>query len=110
MANRFKGEVDVKAGGDTFTLRFGVNAMVALEEELGVKTEDLQEHLQDNFSLGLLRTIFRIGLQQHHPDITDAATGDLLDEIGIESEQVEGQDHVLVIDEKSDNVYNHEVW
>lgn len=77
MANKFRGEVPLKAGDDTYTLRFGTNEMVELEEKYGSL-----EAFKGSTGVKDVRFALTVGLRRHHPEITEADVGDLMDKVG----------------------------
>lgn len=83
MANPLRGEVGFEADGKSYTLRFGTNELVSLEQRLGVKARQFGEVLADA-SFEQVRAIFTIGLQRHHNGTTDEAAGDVMDAIGLQ--------------------------
>ena len=74
--------VDVE--GQTYRLVFGINALVALEESLDLKIDQLAAALggQDGVSFKLLREVFWASLQEHHEGITKMEAGSLMTAIG----------------------------
>lgn len=84
MANPHKGEVALKAGGATYTLRFSVNALVELEEAAGKGIIVLSQELSsvETMTLGLVRKVLWAGLREHHPDLDLKAAGELILEAG----------------------------
>ena len=83
MANPMKGEVGFTAGGEQYALIYTINALVTLEQKLGVTTAQIGELLGANLSMGNLRTLFWAGLLERH-DCTEEGAGELISEIGIQ--------------------------
>lgn len=54
------------ANGVTYTLHFGIAAMVAIEKELGVPLAKLGETLKSP-TIAMVRDLFAAALIQHHP-------------------------------------------
>lgn len=88
MANKERGEVELQAGGKTYTLRFGFNEMAAVETVLGV---NFFEHLMPKFQNPVKicaaewRALFYAALQGGgHTDVTLMAAGGLLTQLGLE--------------------------
>ena len=78
MANAIKGEVSFPAGEETYTFVFDFNAICELETEIeggDFASADLQKP-------SVIRKVFCIGLQAHHPDIDEKAAGAIIHEIG----------------------------
>jgi hypothetical protein len=78
-----KGEVGFTAGADDYIIVYPINALVALEEKLGVSTGQIGSLLGEGFSMGNLRTMFWAGLLARH-QMSETEAGDLISEIGIE--------------------------
>lgn len=78
-----------EANGATHSLQFGINALVALEEALGVPTSEIGDKLsgKDGKPVGLkdMRMIFRCGLIENWPEgePTEKEAGTLMTEIGL---------------------------
>lgn len=83
MANPMKGEVGFTAGGEQYALIYTINALVTLEQKLGVTTAQIGELLGANLSMGNLRTLFWAGLLERH-DCSEEGAGELISEIGIQ--------------------------
>ena len=83
-ANRLRGEYPLRVGEKTYTLRYGVNALIALSEGLGCKTimEIGQRLSSDRISFRDLRMLLKAALERHHPEISETDVGDLIDEMG----------------------------
>ena len=80
MANPHKGDVAFDAGGKSYTLRFSVDAICALEEAAGKGIVALSGELGDptKISMGLLRKIVWAGLREHHAGIDLKTAGELV--------------------------------
>jgi len=86
MTNPLRGHIDLAAGDTTLTLRFSVNAIVAVEDALDVpivKVADLFTDVE-NLRIGKLRTLFRCALVDTHPELTDEQAGELMEVAGME--------------------------
>lgn len=85
MGNPLRGEVSFQTSERTYTLRYGTNELVVLEETLGISMQGLEAFLAEpaNVNLKLLRSLFRIGLLGCEPELTDAAAGEIMDSIGL---------------------------
>ncbi len=84
MSNPHKGELSFATGGKTFTFVFSINAVCALEDELGMGVNAIAAMLSDpkQMRLGLMRSLFRCGLSDNHPDVDDAEAGRLMSALG----------------------------
>ena len=85
MGNPNLGEVDFELGGTTHTLRYGVNEHIAVQAALGI--EDDAEYwdivgTKLSISLLALRKIMLHGLRASEPEITEAAAGNYVTELG----------------------------
>ena len=82
MANPNRGEVELKAGDDTYTLVFTINALCDIEEaHPGLNI------LGDISKLSNIRYLLLAGLCARHPDIKKADAGNILQEAGFEATQ-----------------------
>jgi len=77
MANELQGEVDLRIGDKTYTLKFTRNAMADVESLFGGRP--FNEVLADR-SVSVLRACLWAGLKRHHSGIDLLAAGDLMDE------------------------------
>lgn len=78
MANPARGEVGFDAGGESYTLKYGVNALAEIERAFGVKMRELAPVLADP-TIDQVLVLIRCGLR---PRRDAEAVGDLIDEIG----------------------------
>jgi len=80
MANPHKGETGFDAGGVSYTLRFSVDAICALEEIAGKGVVAIAADLSDpeRVSMSLLRKVLWAGLRQHHAELDLQAAGELI--------------------------------
>lgn len=84
-----RGIVKFEAGGSTYSLQYSINALVALEEDLGVTVAEIGTKLsgKDGKQVGLkdMRTLFRCGLIEHWPDgePTVKQAGSLMTDVGL---------------------------
>jgi hypothetical protein len=91
-ANKMRGVVEFKdSAGLVWRLRFRTNEMIALAQEFRVPSNELQGHLAALSSKGMavedVRTVLKVALGAHHPNVSDAMAGDLMDEIGAVAEE-----------------------
>lgn len=84
MANKAKGEVALKTKDQVYTLRYTVNALCDLEDQLGAGINDILKEFQteDTLRIRTIRTVLWAGLKDKHPDITIAQAGDIITDAG----------------------------
>lgn len=87
MANPNRGEVDLIAGDQTYTMRMSINAIVNLENHFDKGINEIAELLSDakGMRVGNLRTIVFHTLKDQHPDLTELAVGDVIGKAGFEA-------------------------
>ncbi len=84
MVNRLKGEASFTVDGQTFTLVFDAEALLAIEDALDIGLIELFGNLkaaQDDprkVRIGTLATMVACGLQRHHPGVDRGFAADLL--------------------------------
>lgn len=78
MANPQRGEVELKVGAETYTLRLSNNAICTLEGLFG--GEAIGEILSRLSSRTVVRAALYAALSEHHPKTTLDAVGDLMDQ------------------------------
>lgn len=80
MANAHKGDVSFDVAGKTYTLRFSVDALCQLEDQLGMGFPAIVLSMQNpkTLRLGTARAVLWAGLIEHHPDIDVKAAGELM--------------------------------
>lgn len=85
MANPVKGEVAFEAQGKRYVLSYSVNALCALEDEIGESVIALSAKMQagEGASIRMIRTIFRAGLTDHQGEVTENEAGDIMSELGV---------------------------
>lgn len=86
-----KGEVEFEADGKTYTLKFGTNALVKIEQRFKRSITDLSKIWEAGEDGGMtlmetMRTLLHVGLQSKHAEefAEEETAGDLMDEIGLE--------------------------
>ena len=84
MANPLKGEVGFEVNGAAWTASFSVNALVTLEDALGVSVTQIGALMAESVSMKTLRTIFWAALLDHHK-VTEAEAGEVMTAFGIEA-------------------------
>lgn len=80
--------VDIKADKNR-TLRFTINSMIQFKKDKKKDFSQALTGLADDFDMELLRYLYYIGLKWEDPQLTEEATGDIMDAI-IEEVGVEG--------------------
>lgn len=78
------GTVEIEFEGETYRLRFTTNAMVTMEDEFDMGIAQIAQSFKNPefVSFKNIRRIFRCGLLAHHPDITAAEAGNIMDAAG----------------------------
>lgn len=86
MPNRERGEVEFKAGDKTYTLRFGMNAVVEVETLMDMGIREIAAKLQnpEDFRIGTWRAVLWGALREHHPKLTLLDAGEILGEAGVQ--------------------------
>ncbi len=81
--NPHRGRLGFEVGEQAFTFAFSTNALCEVEEafELTDITQ-LESVLGEKPSLRTIRTLFRIGLTDCHPQMSDREAGALMEEVG----------------------------
>ncbi|OYW87304.1 MAG: hypothetical protein B7Z20_05430 [Sphingobium sp. 32-64-5] len=75
MANRLRGETPLQVGDQSYTLLLDINALAALEEQLGMMMDMILAQYQAGTSVTLVRAMVWAGLQAKHPcSIEEAGT------------------------------------
>lgn len=107
MANKNKGEVEFKAGGETYKLRFSIDSLCELEDLSGKGIAALAQELSDpaKVSIKLMRQVFWAGLRDNHPDINLKAAGELIVEAGgmLPVAELVGQAFTLAFPQRDDD-------
>lgn len=86
MANPNKSEVGFEVDGKAYTLKLSTNAICEIEDVTGKGINEFAEGLGDTakFRIRDLRTIFYACLVGGGSSISQDATGDLMDAVGME--------------------------
>lgn len=86
MANREKGEVDLKVGPETYTICIDLNAMALVESHFSTPDRDVTFYeVFGRLRTGgvrYIRAIIWAGLQKHHPGFSIEAVGSLIQKAG----------------------------
>lgn len=87
MVNPNRGEVDLIAGDQTFTMRMSINAIINIENHFDMGINQIAEMLSDTkrMRIGNLRTIVLHTLKEHHPDLTEIGAGEAIGKAGFEA-------------------------
>jgi hypothetical protein len=81
MANKLKGEVELVAGGETYTLIYTTNAIATVEELFGGKSiGEIMQGVASNPSLGDVRTLLFGALMTRHSDFDLLKVGPIMDD------------------------------
>ncbi|MGC5798897.1 hypothetical protein J4O76_17700 [Sphingomonas sp. NFX23] len=82
-ANPQRGHLGFEVEGVNWTFAFSTNALCAIEDEFELEDiTGLEKVLNDKPSLRTIRTLFRIGLTDLHPTMTDVEAGEIMDAVG----------------------------
>ncbi|MGY3359745.1 hypothetical protein ACVWZK_006408 [Bradyrhizobium sp. GM0.4] len=78
--NPHKGEVELKAGDASYTLRFSIDAVCSMEESLGRGFPAIVTDLADEtkMSISTIRHVLHAGLLESHPEMTLKEAGELI--------------------------------
>jgi hypothetical protein len=76
------GEITFDAGGRSYRLVLGFNALCAAEVQTGKRWSDIMADAQSG-SPSVIRVLFWAGLRKHHPEVTVDGAGDLIDAVGM---------------------------
>lgn len=76
MTNSLRGAVPFRSGGADYTLHYTFDALVALEDAFDLGIEEIGA-MMGGARLKIMRKIFRIGLLEHQPDVTEQAAGEI---------------------------------
>lgn len=85
MANKDRGEVDLVAGGKTYTLRMSLNAVAEIEELLDKGINDIAAMVRDpaDFRIGTWRVLLWGSLREFHK-VTLEEAGEIMGAAGID--------------------------
>ena len=78
--NKERGEVTIKAGDKTYTIRFPNKHLCALEDDMGMDIQGILKVFGGLPSMKHTRIIFRRGLVQHHGEIDLDDVSDIIDQ------------------------------
>lgn len=77
-ANDLNGEVSLQHKGETFTLRYSIDALCRLEERFDCDVGDLLRRLQGKVRINFLRAVLFEGLQDQHPSLDEKTAGEII--------------------------------
>lgn len=85
MANRERGEVELKAGDETFTLRLSINALAEIENLLDVGVNDIIAMMMkpQNFRINTWRAVLWGALRENHKGSLEDA-GEIMLRAGVQ--------------------------
>ncbi|OZA56784.1 MAG: hypothetical protein B7X78_09735, partial [Sphingomonadales bacterium 39-62-4] len=82
-ANLQRGQLGFEIGNDRWIFAFTTNALCAVEEEFDLKDiSELETVLSKSPSLRTIRKLFRIGLTDCQPEMTDHEAGAIMEAVG----------------------------
>ncbi len=82
-ANPHRGQLGFEVGDERWVFAFSTNALCAVEEEFELKDiTELEGVLSGSPSLRTIRKLFRIGLTDCQPDMSDHQAGELMEAVG----------------------------
>ncbi|TYC93048.1 hypothetical protein [Novosphingobium sp. BW1] len=82
-ANPQRGQLGFEVGGENWVFAFTTNALCVVEEEFDLKDiSQLETVLSDSPSLRTIRKLFRIGLTDCHPEMSDLEAGQIMEAVG----------------------------
>lgn len=77
-------DIQITAGGTTYTLRFSLRAMMALKDKWGIETNDeLTERLSKVGPFDFT-TIMWAALRTHHPELSEDQVLGIVDDLGVD--------------------------
>lgn len=82
-ANPLRGQLGFEVDGQNWVFAFTTNALCEVEEAFELKDiSELEKVIAGNPSLRTIRTLFRIGLTDCQPDMTDREAGEIMEAVG----------------------------
>lgn len=80
MANPHKGDVELKAGDETYILRYSIDAICSLESRLDKGFPQIAAEMSraDTMRLSVVREVLWAGMLEHQPEITIKQAGELI--------------------------------
>jgi hypothetical protein len=83
MTNKLKGEVTVTIGDRDLIVVYSTDALIELETRFGKGVQEIGQMLIDSLRVSDMRTIFRAGLIEYQPEITEQEAGRLMSQMGL---------------------------
>lgn len=80
MANPARGEVTLRGGDQEYTIKFSTNAICEVEERLDKGLNTIIANME---RVTTVRALLWAGLRTHHPDVTVAGVGEIIDRCGM---------------------------
>lgn len=87
MANKQKGEVDLRVGGKVYTLRYSTNALCVMEDAFDDNVQNIAKRFdggESSVRMSDVRKFFHAALIDNHPDIDLAGAGLVISDAGID--------------------------
>ena len=82
-ANTHRGQLGFEVDGQEWVFAYTTNALCEVEEAFDLKDiSELETVVANNPSLRTIRTLFRIGLTDCQPDMTDREAGEIMEAVG----------------------------
>lgn len=80
MANPHKGEIELQAGDESYVLRYSIDAICTLEDQLdkGFPAIAAEMGNPDKMRISSVRQVLLAGLRENHPQITLKQAGELI--------------------------------
>lgn len=82
MANPHRGEVELKAGGNTYTFRLTTNVLCEMEDHFDKTFNEVMADLSDKPSMKGLREVVRFALSENEPAPDAKQAGEIIDMAG----------------------------
>ena len=74
--------VEIEADGETYRLRYSVNALCLFEERTGRSAQEIDAYMEDG-GLSAARTLVAIGLSDQHGELEPSIVGEIMDAVGL---------------------------
>jgi hypothetical protein len=87
MANKQKGEVDLRVGGKVYTLRYSTNALCVLEDAFDDTVQNIAKRFDADGDVRMsdVRRFFHAGLIDNQPEIDISGAGLIISDAGMEN-------------------------
>lgn len=82
--NQHKGDVELKVGDVSYVIRYSIDAICSLEQEMDKGFPAIAADMGDpaKMRISAIRQVFHAGLREHHPDMTLQQAGELIVDAG----------------------------